>query len=439
MKQRITILKSRIRFKTIFSILPLLFVTQEIIPQVVLGKLVDENGDGLASVNLELYINPNVYTTISQSDGSFTFTGVSDVEDEQLPTGYYVSNNFPNPFNPTTRLMITLPMSGNVRVAIYNILGEIVSNEIEKYLNAGVSNIDLDLKGLPNGLYFAKISIDEKYTIIKKMVLLYGSQHLSVQGSLFKPSIKMLSSVNKTSFETTIDSIVARSPIIGHSLWETLPPIEDDTLILPDLEIPRYCPEVQTVEYEGKTYHTVIIGSQCWLKENLDVGTMIPGNQNATDNGIIEKYCYDDAPANCDIYGGLYQWDEAMQYSTSVGEQGICPPGWHIPSWFHPPFNEFLILDETVEGDGNALKAIGQGSGDGAGTNISGFSALLSGMLLGPGSFFDMNIYGYFWSSTEHTSVQDLARAIDLWYNWSTIRYGTWGKDHGLPVRCIKD
>jgi len=34
----------------------------------------------------------------------------------------------------------------------------------------------------------------------------------------------------------------------------------------------------------------------------------------------------------CNVYGGLYQWDEAMQYSTTVGVQGICPTGWHLPA-----------------------------------------------------------------------------------------------------------
>jgi hypothetical protein len=68
-----------------------------------------------------------------------------------------------------------------------------------------------------------------------------------------------------------------------------------------------------TVTYAGKTYNTVQIGKQCWLKENLDVGTRINGSVNQTDNGTIEKYCYNDDPANCTTYGGLYTWNESMQ------------------------------------------------------------------------------------------------------------------------------
>jgi hypothetical protein len=77
---------------------------------------------------------------------------------------------------------------------------------------------------------------------------------------------------------------------------------------------------------------TVTIGNQVWMTENLDVGTMITGVTDMTDNGILEKYCYDDDPANCAIYGGLYQWDEMMQYVNTGGVQGICPVGFHLPT-----------------------------------------------------------------------------------------------------------
>jgi len=74
------------------------------------------------------------------------------------------------------------------------------------------------------------------------------------------------------------------------------------------------CPGMPTVVYGGQTYNTVQIGTQCWLKENLNIGTKIPGTQNQANNGTIEKYCYNNDEANCAIYGGLYQWNEMMQY-----------------------------------------------------------------------------------------------------------------------------
>jgi uncharacterized protein (TIGR02145 family) len=131
---------------------------------------------------------------------------------------------------------------------------------------------------------------------------------------------------------------------------------------------------ISQVLYSNKTYNTVQIGSQCWLKENLDVGTRIDVTQEQTNNSTIEKYCYNNDPNNCNTYGGLYQWNEAMQYTTAEDARGICPNGWHLPTNV-----EFQALGTSVGGDGNALKEIGQGVGGGAGTNTSGFSALLAG------------------------------------------------------------
>ncbi|MDD5694309.1 MAG: FISUMP domain-containing protein [Bacteroidales bacterium] len=104
------------------------------------------------------------------------------------------------------------------------------------------------------------------------------------------------------------------------------------------------CGCVAPVLYEGQTYTTVQIGGQCWFKENMNVGTMIVGTIEQSNNGTIEKYFYDNNPSNCGIYGGLYQWNEAMQYVTTEGVQGICPDGWHIPT-----DNEWKILEGTVD------------------------------------------------------------------------------------------
>lgn len=67
------------------------------------------------------------------------------------------------------------------------------------------------------------------------------------------------------------------------------------------------CPGTNIVEYEGQVYSTIQIFSQCWLKENLNVGTMIEGPEDMADNGIVEKYCFNYRPDCCNKYGGLYQ------------------------------------------------------------------------------------------------------------------------------------
>jgi len=196
------------------------------------------------------------------------------------------------------------------------------------------------------------------------------------------------------------------------------------------------CSDVPEVYYASRRYNTVQIGAQCWLQENLDVGTMIQGNQNQTNNNIIEKYCYNNDPNNCINYGGLYQWDEAMAFSTTPGTKGICPDGWHIPTKA-----EYETLAAAVSNNGNALKAIGQGSVQygGVGTNTSGFSTLLTGFR--DGYYFNFFVYlgGYtnFWSSSEYNTNN--ANYMDLGYYDSRIIFSNVSKGQGFSVRCLKD
>jgi len=205
----------------------------------------------------------------------------------------------------------------------------------------------------------------------------------------------------------------------------------DDILIYP-VVFGEPCPGIPTVAYEGRIYNTVLIGDRCWLKENLNVGTMINGNEEMTDNSLIEKYCYDNDIANCNEYGALYQWDEMMQYTTTQGVQGICPADWHIPT-----YNELQTLTVMVNFNGNSLKAVGQGTGNGAGTNTSGFSALLSGYRDHNGYFTNLGSYTHFWSSTENYATHSFSMFV--FDNNKKIWNSNSSKENGYSIRCIKD
>jgi len=193
-----------------------------------------------------------------------------------------------------------------------------------------------------------------------------------------------------------------------------------------------------TVDYSGKTYNTVQIGTQCWLRENLDVGVYVAStntgssHSDVSNNGTIEKYCYENNEANCATYGGLYDWNEAMAYSTTPGTKGICPTGWHIPTK-----TEFETLMASVGNDGNKLKREDQGTGNGIGTNTSGFSALLAGGRNPNGPFYYLGNFTYFWSSTE--SNASYAYYIALWDNDSNIYVHDYDKENGFSIRCLKD
>ncbi|MBN3035945.1 MAG: hypothetical protein JW861_10195 [Bacteroidales bacterium] len=198
---------------------------------------------------------------------------------------------------------------------------------------------------------------------------------------------------------------------------------------------------------DGQIYPTVEIGIQCWMAQNLNIGTMINGSGNQTNNGTIEKYCYGNSTANCDTYGGLYQWDEMMEYSTTSGVQGICPDGWHLPTdaeWctLEQEVDPTITCSSTgwrgVEGGGK-LKEAGTthwAPPNTGATNSSGFTALPGGARSISGAFFDFSVYGYLWSSTE---VGSNAWRRGLAFNGADVwrGYDYWGT--GCSVRCIRD
>jgi uncharacterized protein (TIGR02145 family) len=204
-----------------------------------------------------------------------------------------------------------------------------------------------------------------------------------------------------------------------------------------------------TFPYGGKDYNTVQIGTQCWMAENLNVGTMIIGTGSQTNNSTIEKYCYNNSEDTCDTYGGMYQWEEMMQYVSTEGTQGICPNGWHIPTDAEWCTLENYVDDDTVECStigwrggkaGSNLKEAGtvhwQSPNNGA-TNSSGFTALPGGFRKTDGSFSYMKQYNVFWTSNSDGTSNGFCRELD--YSKEETGRASYPQGYGFYVRCIKD
>ena len=198
------------------------------------------------------------------------------------------------------------------------------------------------------------------------------------------------------------------------------------------------------VVYEQQNYNTIQIGTQCWFKENLNAGTMIAGTNNQTNNGTIEKYCYDDIAANCNTLGGLYQWDEMMQFVNSPSVKGICPSGWYIPS-----YEELITLTNFLNNSaGGKMKSTGTieaGTGlwyypNTDATNESGFTAL-SGGYRWEGLMGSFDTYGYranFWSSSE-TSSTNSSMIVLTNESGGVYSFIDTPKSSGFSLRCLRD
>ncbi len=205
------------------------------------------------------------------------------------------------------------------------------------------------------------------------------------------------------------------------------------------------CPGMPTVtDADGNIYNTVQIGDQCWMKENLKVGTMINGGGEQTNNGIIEKYCYNNDPANCDMYGGLYQWNEMMNYTITQGVLGICMTGWHLPAdaeW--TTITDYLGGEDVAGGKMKTIGTIEEGTGlwyspNYGATSESGFSGLPGGCRDTGGPFYYIGSYGFFWSSSEYSTTNAWYRFL-LYYVADVYRTNYFTKGYGFSVRCVRD
>ncbi len=92
-------------------------------------------------------------------------------EESAVPTEYLMSQNYPNPFNPSTTIKFQLPKAGNVKINIYNTIGQLVTELVNSELDAGYHTINFDASRYASGVYFYTIKAGD-FVNVKKMMLL---------------------------------------------------------------------------------------------------------------------------------------------------------------------------------------------------------------------------------------------------------------------------
>jgi hypothetical protein len=127
-----------------------------------------------------LYYSFGNYKLVPRNNDDFIGYNPVSVENEgTIPTEYSLSQNFPNPFNPSTRINFSLPFESNVRLTIYNILGQevrvLVDNQVQP---VGSYNLTFDASDLPSGIYFYRLTAssagenNRNFVDVKKMMLI---------------------------------------------------------------------------------------------------------------------------------------------------------------------------------------------------------------------------------------------------------------------------
>jgi len=121
------------------------------------------NQQNLASV-LRSYYGPS---------GIWWKTNVTGIHytDFKVPSNYELSQNYPNPFNPTTNINFSVPEAGNVKVVIYDAIGNQVEVLVDEYKAVGNYRVDWNAAKYASGVYFYRMQ-SSSFTKIKKMVLM---------------------------------------------------------------------------------------------------------------------------------------------------------------------------------------------------------------------------------------------------------------------------
>jgi uncharacterized protein (TIGR02145 family) len=220
------------------------------------------------------------------------------------------------------------------------------------------------------------------------------------------------------------------------------------------------------VDIDKNVYHTVKIGTQIWMVENLKTTKYNNGDflENGYDqphfmNYIVGAYLDYIDLNNSKIYGKLYNW---LAVHDSKQHRNISPRGWHIPN-----DNEWDTLITYLGGDqvaGGKLKEEGTSHWKSSNTsvnNYNGFTALPAGILNDIG-FAEIGESSYWWSSDEYVSgvykygppdqyrgnaweneviTQGLARYVRIFYSKSNAIHHSkgWPENNGLSIRCLKD
>jgi uncharacterized protein (TIGR02145 family) len=338
----------------------------------------------------------------------------------------------PNPMIERAVLTFAAPEKGDAVIGIFDLSGKTVC-QLSLFLSEGENCFQIS--GIYRGIYLLKVT-GRGWSYSHKVVSqsqLRSNPEIVFVSNIKPPATKSTAAVVEMKY-TNGDQLLFTGTSGRYSTIVTDEPLSNKLINFGF----RLCQD-----NDGNHYPIVMVGGQTWMAKNLKAGSRIDGPQNQTDNGIIEKYCYSDTDPNCDIYGGLYQWNELMQYVSTEGAQGICPAGWHLPS-----DGEWTILTDFLGGlnvAGGKLKETGTleaGTGSwwspntGA-VNSSGFTALPGGYRNYAGVFLNLYALGSFWSSSLAGSSSIWARDLNR-NNGVVTRYYNISSD-GFSARCIRN
>ena len=383
---------------------------------------------------------------------------IVSISDNRTSTGtmFTLSQNYPNPIVSKTRIDLILSETKNTLITVTNFLGQEVLNQ-ELLLDRG-SHTFIFIPG-SSRLYFLTVQIEQQYRTIKMLNSPFCYESSNTCEMIYAGQ-QTVHNVNKSINQTgnfifnpgDLLKFTAYSSL-GYRIIEDSPSGNHTYTFQYSSGTP--CPGIPTIsDIDGNVYTTVLIGTQCWMKENLRTtkyrdGSPIPNVSEDSawlylNTGAYVWYDNDSSWKN--KYGAIYNW-----YSVD-NLNGLCPTAWHVPS-----ADEWVALTNSIGGIYNAdeLKSCRQVNSPLGGycnvsehprwyqdstyhgTDYSGFSGLPGGFRYEFGSFGNIGRIGYWWSSTEAWTTT--ARSRSMSYMTGFLGGCNCIKERGFSIRCLKD
>ncbi len=373
----------------------------------------------------------------------------------------------PNPVKSNTRMQFFLPASGETTIAIYDISGRKIFQKHDKLIHG---EHVYKLEGVDKGLFFVRIS-SGKYSLSGRLISnesYDGTMKMTYENTTIaeKKTNELKGSESEIEMQYNPDDRIVYTANGGECISLVSDVATSSKKITFDFQPCK--------DGDGNKYPIVKIGTQTWMAANLkttkynngDPVTLITGNAAWEALRYEGAYCWyeNDEPTFKNIFGALYNF-----WVVSRGD--LCPTGWHVPTYEeYASLENYLIANGynwNNETYGNRIgKSIAStamisvttlpsvpfikwdfyssegyvGNTDHAiKRNATGFSALPAGGRIGSdGSFYALNHYGKWWSSSSVDSGYGKYIATD----YSSESFGGAGslfKTYGLSVRCMKN
>lgn len=399
----------------IWAVIPFCFLSTYAQTVNLTGTVTDSAGNSPLS-GVHIVLAKLGYSDTTGSDGKYSivFPPVSII------AGNSIGARTTNPRIIGNFLVFTLLQRQKFSAALYSPAGRAIGTIIDQDLAPGTHRAALPSIQKSDGIYYVKVISGKSQEVVKYLsVKEKQRQHRSVNQS--GRLNKKLAVVDDTLFFQKPGFQTKNAPITAY----------EGELNLKMTATPN------AVDTDGNVYHSIIIGTQVWMVENLKTtkyndGTPIPLVTDDTEwvNLPTPGYCwYKNDTANKAAYGALYNW-----YTVKTGN--LAPTGWQVPS-----DSDWSILATFLGGisAGASLKSTGtkywRSPNTGA-TNSTGFSAVPGGCRNNDGAFKNIGYSGYWWSTKANDSTYSWLRYMDFYY--PNVYAYTCNNRQGLSIRCVK-